>query len=65
MKSKSNINKQQGFFDLGFSLALIAIFGTTVAIIVPEKEAESSQTVVKAETNHLMKPNKTYTYTYE
>ena len=35
--------RQTGFFDLGLSLVLLAIFGTTAYILAPSSEGEESE----------------------
>ena len=36
MKNSKSLNKQSGFFDFGVGLLLLALFGATAAVIIPD-----------------------------
>ena len=46
MKTLSSYQRQSGFFDLGLSLVLLAIFGSTAAVMTTESAQEPPQEVV-------------------
>jgi len=49
MDKSGKITKQNGFFDLGISLILLAIFGTTVAVVDVTRDTSESQQVACAD----------------
>lgn len=60
MKSNhTQINRQCGFFDLGFSLAVLAIGGVLAAAVVPSEPIQAQQqmsgSVVENESSKLPK----------
>ena len=38
MEKQTGIKKQRGFFDLGISLIVLAIGGTTAAVVTPDND---------------------------
>ena len=46
MKTYHSHQKQNGFFDLGLSLVLLAVFGTTAAVVHSNDTGEPQQEVV-------------------
>ena len=52
MNKRNKAKQQKGFFDLGFSLAILALFGTFAYAITPDKgamaAAQEAQTEVVA-----------------
>jgi hypothetical protein len=38
MKNQQGINKQRGFFDMGISLIILALGGTTAAMVTPQQD---------------------------
>ena len=41
MKNTKSLNKQSGFFDFGAGLLLLALFGGSAALIIPENNGSS------------------------
>jgi len=41
MKNQHGMNKQRGFFDMGISLLILAIGGTTAAVVTPDHDAQT------------------------
>jgi len=41
MKKQNGMNKQRGFFDMGISLLILAIGGTTAAVVTPDHDAQT------------------------
>jgi len=39
MKKRNTAKQQKGFFDLGFSLAILALFGTFTYTVTPDQDA--------------------------
>ena len=48
MKTNSSHRKQSGFFDLGLSLGLMLVFGSTAAVI--DKDQEQQDNIAKPAT---------------
>ena len=60
MKTLTLKNKQytqRGFFDLGLSMALLAIFGGTASIITDHSKIETGYAEIKAETTLSRMPS--------
>ena len=51
MKTHDSQRKQGGFFDLGFSLVLLAIF-STVAVVTTDINAESPEQIASCVDDH-------------
>jgi len=49
MKKQNGINKQRGFFDMGISLIILALGGTTAAVVTPDR-TEQTQMVQEQQT---------------
>jgi len=50
MNNQHGMNKQRGFFDMGISLLILAIGGTTAAVVTPDSDehtqvAQEQQTI--------------------
>ena len=43
MKKQNGMNKQRGFFDMGISLIILAIGGTTAAVVTPDSHEQMAQ----------------------
>jgi len=41
MNNQHGINKQRGFFDMGISLLILALGGTTAAIVTPDSNEQA------------------------
>ncbi|MDH3635348.1 MAG: hypothetical protein OES20_11660 [Gammaproteobacteria bacterium] len=39
MKKRNTAKQQKGFFDLGFSLAILALFGAFAYAVTPDQDA--------------------------
>ena len=46
MKTPLSYQRQAGFFDLGVSVMLLAVFGATAAVMTQESEQEPPQEIV-------------------